>query len=144
AAVADYAPVHRADRKIPKDHETMLLELKRTPDILGDLGAARQSAGTGGHAMPLLIGFAAETEDLVGRARTKREKKRADIIVANDVSQPGAGFEGETNAVTIIGPDGVEPLPLQSKQAVAAAILDRVQRLLQRSTTAPAGAGQRG
>jgi phosphopantothenoylcysteine decarboxylase/phosphopantothenate--cysteine ligase len=139
AAVADYAPARREGSKIAKDHETMVLELQRTPDILSDLGAARRSSGRG----PLLIGFAAETDDVVARARAKREKKHADIIVANDVSQPGAGFEAETNAVTIIGPDGAEPVPLQSKQRVAAAILDRVERLLEASSKPPASVGHR-
>jgi phosphopantothenoylcysteine decarboxylase / phosphopantothenate---cysteine ligase len=100
--------------------------LKKTPDILGDLGARRAAAGHG----PVLVGFAAETEDVVARAQAKRERKRADLIVANDVSRADAGFDVETNAVTIIGSQGAEALPLQSKARVAAAILDRVEALL--------------
>jgi len=133
AAVADYAPEHVADQKVRKGADTVTLVLKRTPDILADLGAMRH--GEGG---PVLVGFAAETEDLVARAREKLRGKRADLIVANDVSRSDAGFDVETNAVTIVSPDGVETLPLQSNGRVAAEILDRVERLLARN---PAKAG---
>jgi phosphopantothenoylcysteine decarboxylase / phosphopantothenate---cysteine ligase len=126
AAVADYAPVERASRKVPKDGDTMTLVLKKTPDILADLGRRRAASGEG----PLLVGFAAETDNVVARATTKREEKHADLIVANDVSRADAGFEVETNAVTIIGRSGAESLPVQSKARVAAAILDRVEKLL--------------
>jgi phosphopantothenoylcysteine decarboxylase/phosphopantothenate--cysteine ligase len=78
----------------------------------------------------VLVGFAAETEDLVARARVKREKKHADLIVANDVSRSDAGFDVDTNAVTIVGPDGAEALPLQAKARVASAVLDRVEALV--------------
>ncbi|MBI3401912.1 MAG: bifunctional phosphopantothenoylcysteine decarboxylase/phosphopantothenate--cysteine ligase CoaBC [Acidobacteria bacterium] len=126
AAVADYTPVERADRKVPKGRDTLTLTLKRTPDILGDLGRQRLARGGG----PLLVGFAAETEDVVAHAAAKREAKHADLIVANDVSRADAGFDVETNAVTIVGPDGAEPIPLQSKARIAAEILNRVERLL--------------
>jgi len=126
AAVADYAPAERAAQKIPKGDDTITLVLKKTPDILGELGTRRLSSGRG----PLLVGFAAETGDLVARATAKREKKHADLIVANDVSRADAGFDVDTNAVTVIGPDGAEPLPLQTKARVAEAILDRVEQLL--------------
>ncbi len=102
--------------------------LKRTPDILGDLGRRRLAQGEG----PLLVGFAAETENVVASATAKRERKHADLIVANDVSRKDAGFDVDTNAVTIVGPDGAEPLPLQAKARVAAEILDRVEKLLTR------------
>jgi phosphopantothenoylcysteine decarboxylase/phosphopantothenate--cysteine ligase len=128
AAVADYAPVSRAAKKVQKGtaaDDTMTLVLKKTPDILRDLGQRRR--GDGG---PLLVGFAAETEDVVARATAKLNSKRADLIVANDVSRADAGFDVETNAVTIIGAAGAESLPLQSKPHVAAAILDRVEKLL--------------
>ena len=134
AAVADYAPAERSPRKVPKDGDTMTLVLKKTPDILADLGRRRTASGEG----PLLVGFAAETENLVARATAKREEKHADLIVANDVSRADAGFDVETNAVTIIGRNGVESLPVQSKTRVAAAILDRVEKLLVES---PAKAG---
>jgi phosphopantothenoylcysteine decarboxylase / phosphopantothenate---cysteine ligase len=126
AAVADYAPVERAGQKVPKDGETLTLLLKKTPDILGDLGQRRLASGTG----PLLVGFAAETENVVARATAKRERKHADLIVANDVSRPDSGFDVDVNEVTMVGADGVEALPLQSKARVAAHILDRVEKLL--------------
>jgi len=78
----------------------------------------------------VLVGFAAETGDLLRKAREKRARKNVDLIVANDVTTPGAGFEVETNAVTIIGADQEQTLPLQSKARVAEAILDRVEQLL--------------
>jgi phosphopantothenoylcysteine decarboxylase/phosphopantothenate--cysteine ligase len=126
AAVADYAPAERAGQKVPKDGETVTLVLKRTPDILGDLGQRRLASGAG----PLLVGFAAETENVVARATAKRERKHADLIVANDVSRADAGFDVDVNEVTIVGADGVEAVPLQSKARVAAHILDRVEKLL--------------
>ena len=126
AAVADYMPERRVSQKVAKREETLTLVLKKTPDILGELGHRRMTSGDG----PLLVGFAAETEDLVARATAKRERKHADLIVANDVSGPDAGFDVDANAVTIIGPDGAESVPLQSKARVAAVILDRVERLV--------------
>ena len=97
--------------------------LKKTPDILADLGARRAASGRG----PLLVGFAAETENVVARAAAKRDAKQVDLIVANDVSREDAGFEVDTNAVTIVGRDGPETLPLQTKDRVAMAILDRIE-----------------
>jgi phosphopantothenoylcysteine decarboxylase/phosphopantothenate--cysteine ligase len=126
AAVADYAPADRAPQKISKGDDTFSITLRKTPDILAELGARRLSSGRG----PLLVGFAAETEDVVSRAAAKRERKHVDLIVANDVSRSDAGFEVDTNAVTIVGPAGAETLPLQAKARVAAAILDRVEALL--------------
>ncbi len=126
AAVADYTPAERAPRKVQKSGDTLTLVLNRTPDILGDLGRRRLKSGHG----PVLVGFAAETDDLVARATAKREQKHADLIVANDVSRSDAGFDVDTNAVTIVGGGGAETLPLQSKSRVAAEVLDRVERLL--------------
>jgi phosphopantothenoylcysteine decarboxylase/phosphopantothenate--cysteine ligase len=126
AAVADYAPADRAEQKLPKSGETLTLVLKKTADILGDLGQRRLAKGRG----PLLVGFAAETENVVASATAKRERKHADIVVANDVSRRDAGFDVDTNAVTIVGADGSETLPLQTKTRVAAEILDRVEKLL--------------
>jgi phosphopantothenoylcysteine decarboxylase/phosphopantothenate--cysteine ligase len=134
AAVADYAPVERAHQKVPKDGDTLTLVLRKTPDILAELGQRRVANGGG----PLLVGFAAETEHVVSRATAKREKKHADLIVANDVSRSDAGFDVDTNAVTIVGPEGAESLSLLSKARVAAAILDRVEKLL---ASSPANAG---
>jgi phosphopantothenoylcysteine decarboxylase/phosphopantothenate--cysteine ligase len=125
AAVADYAPDIRP-QKVSKDAESLTLVLKKTPDILADLGSRRLAAGKG----PVLVGFAAETEDVVPRAIAKRERKHVDLIVANDVSRSDAGFDVDTNVVTIVGPDGVDPLPHQSKSGVAGEILNRVERLL--------------
>ena len=130
AAVADYMPADRADQKIAKTGDTLTLVLKKTPYILGDLGARRLATGRG----PLLVGFAAETADLVARATDKLRRKHADLIVANDVSRSDAGFDVPTNAVTLITADGAEAIPLQSKQRVAAEILDRVERLLARES----------
>jgi phosphopantothenoylcysteine decarboxylase/phosphopantothenate--cysteine ligase len=135
AAVADYTPVERAGQKVAKDGDSLTLVLKKTPDILGELGQRRVAKGSG----PLLIGFAAETEDVVAHAAAKRERKHADLIVANDVSRPDAGFDVDTNLVTIIGPSGAETLPLQSKSRVASEILDRVEKLIADS---PAKAGR--
>ena len=127
AAVADYAPASLAAQKMTKADGPLTLTLQRTKDILGDLGSMR--AGLGGER-PILVGFAAETQDVIVRAREKRLRKKVDLIVANDVSQPDQGFDVETNAVTIVG-DGVEEVvPLQSKARIAAIILDRVELLL--------------
>ena len=126
AAVADYAPDRRAPQKMAKQGDTLTLTLKKTPDILADLGQRRLASGTG----PVLVGFAAETEDVVAHTAAKRERKHVDVIVANDVSRADAGFEVDTNAVTIVGANGAEPVPLQSKAGVAAAILNHVERLL--------------
>src|SRR5436190_589740 len=129
AAVADYAP-DRAPHKVQKANDTLTLVMHRTPDILADLGLRRRASGRG----PVLVGFAAETQDVVTRATEKREKKHADLIVANDVARTDAGFDVDSNAVTIVGAEGVESLPLQSKARVAAEILDRGERLLESRT----------
>jgi len=126
AAVADYAPERRAAQKMAKQGDTITLTLKKNPDILADLGRRRLAAGHG----PVLVGFAAETENVVASASAKRERKHVDVIVANDVSRADAGFEVDANAVTIVSADGAEPVPLQSKSGVAAAILNHVERLI--------------
>jgi len=127
AAVSDYTPAQRAAGKIAKTDAPMTITLERTKDILGDLGAMRDALGG---AAPVLIGFAAETADVVERARTKRTRKKLDMIVANDVSAADRGFDAATNEVTLITQDGEEVVPLQSKERVAARILDRVETLL--------------
>lgn len=129
AAVADYQPEARSAGKIAKGSGDMVVELKRTPDILAALGAWRSERGG---QSPALVGFAAETGDPVPRAREKLRTKRVDFIVANDVLQEGAGFEVDTNVVTLVGSDWSESLPLQPKAEVASAILDRVETLLER------------
>jgi len=127
AAVADYTVTGRAAHKVAKSDGPLTLTLQRTPDILADLGRlpSRAAAGT-----PLLVGFAAETEDAVAKARAKRVRKSVDVIVANDVSAPGVGFDVSTNEVTIVTEDHERHIPLQSKHQVARAILDEVEGFL--------------
>jgi phosphopantothenoylcysteine decarboxylase / phosphopantothenate---cysteine ligase len=134
AAVADYAPIDTAAGKIAKADGPMTLTLQRTRDILADLGELPTRSASG---KPLLIGFAAETGDAVEKARAKRARKQVDLIVANDVAQDGAGFDVPTNAVTIISDDDDQVVPLQSKERVAAVILDRVDALLRNRIAAP-------
>jgi phosphopantothenoylcysteine decarboxylase / phosphopantothenate---cysteine ligase len=125
AAVADYTPVGGpAAQKIEKG-DALALTLEPTPDILAELGLRR-----GDRHVPLLIGFAAETGDPVSRASRKLRSKRLDLIVANDVAAPGSGFDVDTNQVTLLSAAGAEPLPLMSKNEVAAVVLDRVEQLL--------------
>lgn len=128
AAVADYTPAIRSDGKIEKTDGPLSLELVRTPDILAEVGQRR-----GGHQRPpVLVGFAAESGDPVRRAREKLRRKNADMIVANDITRRGAGFDADTNAVTLVTADGEEPLPLAPKTVVASVILDRAVTLLER------------
>lgn len=123
AAVADYRPKQVAARKIKKDEAVHEVTLESTPDILAEVGKRK--------GRRILVGFAAETEDLVENARRKLQWKNLDLMVANDVSQPGAGFDADTNAVKILDVQGkVEELPVQSKQSVADRVLDRVVGLL--------------
>jgi len=126
AAVADYTPSAAAPLKIEKQDGPLTVTLVRTRDILAELGRLPSRAS----GRPVLVGFAAETHDVVTRAQAKLARKGADLIVANDVSRADAGFDVDTNAVTIVGRDGVEAVPLQSKAAVAARILDRVEPLV--------------
>jgi phosphopantothenoylcysteine decarboxylase/phosphopantothenate--cysteine ligase len=134
AAVADYAPAAPASEKVAKTDGPMAVTLNRTKDILGDLGARRAATGVG----PVLVGFAAETDDLLRKARDKRVRKGVDLIVANDVSQPDRGFDVDTNAVTIVSDQGEESIALQSKDRVAGAVLDRVERVLRSRTSTTA------
>ncbi len=134
AAVADYEPEVRAAQKVPKGADSITLVLRRTPDILMDLGTRR----LGGGSRAVLVGFAAETEDVVGRATAKLHAKHVDLIVANDVSRADAGFDVETNEVTLVTARDATPVPLQSKTAVAGVILDRVAALLAERRGAPA------
>jgi phosphopantothenoylcysteine decarboxylase/phosphopantothenate--cysteine ligase len=127
AAVADYTPAAPSDQKVKKSDGPVTITLNRTKDILGELGALPSRRQ---QQRPVLIGFAAETRDVVAYAQNKLAQKGADLIVANDVSRPDAGFDVDTNAVMLVSPNGVEELPLQSKRAVAAAILDRVEQFL--------------
>lgn len=122
AAVADYRPRLRADKKIKKADTSLVLELTKNPDILAELGRIK--------AERLLVGFAAETENLLGNAAQKLAEKNLDMIVANDVSQAGAGFNVDTNIVKLLFKNGqVEELSLMGKEALADVILDRVAAL---------------
>jgi phosphopantothenoylcysteine decarboxylase/phosphopantothenate--cysteine ligase len=109
------------------------LTLQRTRDILAELGKLPSRAA----GAPILVGFAAETGEAAARAREKRERKAVDLVVANDVSREDAGFEVETNEVTIVGATGDHALPLQSKAQVAAAILDEVEALIRNRASQP-------
>ena len=124
AAVADYAPANTAGAKIKKDgRETMTLELRKTPDILSDVAASRTNGLT-------VVGFAAETNNVVEYARSKMQKKNLDIVVANDITQAGAGFNSDTNIATILVKDGKEiEIPLTSKADMANQILDEIVKL---------------
>jgi phosphopantothenoylcysteine decarboxylase/phosphopantothenate--cysteine ligase len=132
AAVADYTPELKAGQKMAKSDGPLTLKLVRTRDILADLGAQREARGS---RRPVLVGFAAETSDVVRKARDKRARKHVDLIVANDVSQDDRGFEVSTNAATLVSDAGEVDVPLQAKSGVAARILDAVQPLLDRART---------
>ena len=125
AAVSDYRPRVISERKIKKGDSDTSLALERTEDILGRLGKRKRNR--------ILVGFAAETEDLVANAQKKLKGKNLDLIVANDVTRPGAGFDSDTNEVKILYPSGeVKDLPMMSKREVSRLILDDVVSLLRR------------
>jgi phosphopantothenoylcysteine decarboxylase/phosphopantothenate--cysteine ligase len=119
AAVADFRPKVAADRKLAKEDGLPDLVLEPTPDILTGLVARRRPG-------QVLVGFAAETNDVAERGRRKLRRKGVDLLVVNDVSAPGVGFDHETNAVMILEADGSTEIGLTSKIAVADAVLDRV------------------
>jgi phosphopantothenoylcysteine decarboxylase/phosphopantothenate--cysteine ligase len=123
AAVADYRPVTKAENKIKKNAESLTLHLERTPDVLGKVAAA-------GTPNLLVVGFAAETQDVINNATSKLQNKNLDMIVANDVSRADSGFDSESNAITILTKDS-PPLSLQlmSKQNAAHRILDAIVAL---------------
>jgi phosphopantothenoylcysteine decarboxylase/phosphopantothenate--cysteine ligase len=138
AAVADFRPAEPAANKLKKEEmpgaggpgatgAEVRIRLERTTDILATLGRQR---GERGEKRPLLVGFAAETEAVLENARAKLAKKGCDVVVANDVSQPDAGFAVDTNRVTIVTAEASEALDLASKDEVAHAILDRAAALL--------------
>jgi phosphopantothenoylcysteine decarboxylase/phosphopantothenate--cysteine ligase len=122
AAIADYRPVQRAEQKIKKSEEQITLTLERTADVLSQISASRSDG-------MLVIGFAAETENLVANARDKLQRKKLDAIVANDVTREGSGFDSATNAITIITRDETLELPLLSKREAADRILDVIVQL---------------
>jgi phosphopantothenoylcysteine decarboxylase/phosphopantothenate--cysteine ligase len=122
AAVADYRPAERRAEKMKRNREPLTIRLEPTPDILAE------AAQTKGHR--LIVGFAAETEHVAENARKKLAAKNADLIVANDVTAEGAGFDHDTNIVTLFSVDGRDlALPKLGKSAVAQRILDEVLRL---------------
>jgi len=124
AAVLDYKPRESKKHKIKKEEDSLTLELVRTADILAELGSRKKEHGY------ILVGFAAETRDVLENAATKLERKNLDMIVANDVSRTDAGFESDTNQVKIIDREGkVEDLPVMSKEEVAEHLLDRIKAL---------------
>jgi phosphopantothenoylcysteine decarboxylase/phosphopantothenate--cysteine ligase len=127
AAVADYRPVQQAPQKIKKQSLALNLVLEKNPDLLAELGRNKTTQ--------ILVGFAAETENLLANAEAKLRGKNLDLIVANDVTAAGAGFGSETNLVKLLFADGrLEELPLLAKDEVAGILLDRVLNLLQGRT----------
>ena len=126
AAPADYRFARRYDQKLKKNGaDTLTLELVENPDVAAAVGALKRPG-------QILVGFAAETEHLIENAQAKLTKKNLDLLVANDVTQPGAGFNVDTNIATLITREGMTERPLQTKAALADDILDQVVRLQNR------------
>ena len=121
AAVSDYSPCEKSDRKIKKSKKELSIPLRKTRDILKSLGEDKKDR--------ILVGFAAETENLVNNSRKKLREKNLDLIVANDVTVPRAGFGEDTNIAWLVDREGVEELPLMSKFELANRILDRVKEI---------------
>ena len=124
AAPADFTPAAFSETKIKKTGEGMALELRPTTDIAAALGARTRPG-------QVLVAFAAETNDLIDNARGKLARKNADLVVANDVTRPGAGFGADTNIVSLVTRDSARELPVMPKSEVADAILDAVAALLE-------------
>ena len=122
AAIADYRPAQRAEQKIKKSNESITLTLERTPDVLSQVAASRANG-------MLVVGFAAETENVLENAKEKLRSKKLDAIVANDVSRADSGFDTATNAITIITDDDSVELPLMSKREAADRVLDAIVRI---------------
>jgi phosphopantothenoylcysteine decarboxylase/phosphopantothenate--cysteine ligase len=116
AAVADYRPSRIHGQKMKKNGSALVLDLEQTEDIL--TAVARESGGR------VVIGFAAETENVIDNARKKLEAKGADLVVANDVSASDSGFDVGTNRIALVSPEGVVQLPLLSKREAAEKIID--------------------
>jgi phosphopantothenoylcysteine decarboxylase/phosphopantothenate--cysteine ligase len=120
AAMSDFRPKAPADRKLKKDEGPPEIVLEPTHDFSVDLGKAK-------HAGQVLVGFAAETDDLLANATSKLQRKGLDLIVANDVGAPGVGFEHDTNEVVLLRADGSRTdIPLADKRTIARAVLDAV------------------
>jgi len=126
AAVADYRPAKEAKEKLKRGElgAKMSVDLVANPDVLAELGKQRRGK------TPLLVGFAAETEDLIDNARKKLASKKCDLIVANDVGEPNAGFSVDTNHVQLVDANEVIDVPPASKSEVAHRILDKVVAML--------------
>jgi phosphopantothenoylcysteine decarboxylase / phosphopantothenate---cysteine ligase len=123
AAVADYHPVEVSGTKIKKRQAALTLELEPTRDVLGEISLRRRPS-------QLVVGFAAETGDLLGNARAKLQAKRLDLVVANDVTQEGAGFDVDTNIATLVFANGQhKSLPRMSKLELAHCVLDEIVTL---------------
>ncbi len=130
AAVSDYRPKVISEKKIKKGDLEYTLTLERTKDILEELGKNKEGR--------ILVGFAAETEELIAHAKKKLQEKNLDLIVVNDVTQPGAGFGSDTNQVKILSPSGqAKDLPLATKEEISRAILDHVVALLKKKEGSP-------
>lgn len=125
AAPADYRAKEVAPKKIKRTGDSLIIELVPNPDIAAALGERKHEGQT-------LVGFAAETNDLIANAQGKLKRKSLDLIVANDVTRAGAGFDVDTNIVTLIDKNGIKELPLMTKREVADAIFDRVAALRQK------------
>jgi phosphopantothenoylcysteine decarboxylase/phosphopantothenate--cysteine ligase len=124
AAVADFRPRQRSGQKLKKQATSPILELERTSDILGYLGEHK--------SRQVLVGFAAETENLLENAASKLRQKNLDLVVANDLAEPGAGFGVDTNLVTLLYSSGeIIKLPMLSKKEVASILLDKVAAIIQ-------------
>lgn len=123
AAPADFTPACVADQKIKKQGDgDLVITLRQTPDVAAAVGQRKKQGQT-------LVGFAAETNDVLKNAQGKLQKKNLDMIVANDVTAPGAGFDVDTNIVTFVTAEGMETLPCMQKRQVADELLDRVMKL---------------
>jgi len=132
AAVADYRPAGFSDSKIKKTDRPLEIRLERNPDIISEVGKVKGKR--------ILVGFAVETDHLTEYATKKMTEKNMDLIVANDITQPGAGFQSETNIVKILDRDGgAEDLPIMDKMEVASRILDRILELLGKKKGAARG-----
>lgn len=122
AAVADYTPAYTAEDKIKKSEGSSVLELERTQDILGSLGAAKAK----GEIHAFLCGFSMETKNMLENSRKKLDKKKIDMIAANNLKEKGAGFATDTNLLTLITQENVKELPLISKEEAANLLLDEI------------------
>jgi phosphopantothenoylcysteine decarboxylase/phosphopantothenate--cysteine ligase len=128
AAVADYRPVTVAEQKIKKSTSSMTIELARNSDIIADIAAHNER--------PFTVGFAAETENLVAHAQSKLERKKLDLVIANDVSNENIGFNSDNNAVSLIWQDGERALPIASKHQLSRTLINEIARRFQEANKA--------